>query len=473
MEDAGTVGGCNQGGNIRPQTTGLLSFLLGRGIFMTLIAAFKCADGYVLCADSQETIARAGHDYRVTRQKLVPIAVGKVLMAIAGSGDGDLIDAFIGRFSEKYQQSEIAELDSAVKIFKDEQLAFAKEKKVKIREIDSTFRFLLGAYSDKDKKRRVWKTITGDPIEVTDYALVGVEDERYEYAARNFYRGGMPISQGVFLGLYLMWLAEQTSNYVKAPISVAVLKDNGLHFEDQNKINFIDQKVRLFTAQFEAQFLACSDTGLQGEEFGKRLNEFGKSVVQFRRDYIEEWVGHALDIGLDKIVEPWTQIPPGTTIVVASLTPEQQKAHQEQQADLAQSLRENFAYVQEAERLAANLEALKLCLRKALAHGLQQGDGPTEDENREAARAHGELLQAALMGPYKVGERVCALLSPILDAMPLQIDFGEHQNPAMQRANIEMRIALIDRVRAYLSVTRPSSSETSGAEAQSSEERDA
>ena len=58
------------------------------------------------------------------------------------------------------------------------------------------------------------------------------------------------------------------------------------------------------------------------------------------------------------------------------------------------------------------------------------------------------------MGPYKVDERVCALLSPIIDAMPLQIGFGEHLNPSMQRANAEMRIALIDRVLAYLSAER-------------------
>jgi 20S proteasome alpha/beta subunit len=432
---------------------------------MTLIAGFKCADGYVICADSQETVG----SYRATRQKLVSIAVGRVRMAIAGSGDGDLIDTFVGRFSQKYQQSEIAELDSAVEVFKDELLAFAKEKDVEIREIGETFRFLLSAYSEKDKKCRLWKTITGDPIEVTDYAIVGVEDERYEYAARNFYRAGMPISQGVFLGLYLMWLAEQTSNYVKAPISIAVLKDNGLYFEDQNKINSIDQKVRLFTAQFEAQFLACSDTGLQGEEFGNRLKEFGRTVVQFRCDYIEEWVGHALDTGLDKIVEPWTQIPPGTTIITVPLTPEQQKSQYEQQARLAQSLRDNFAHVQEPERIVANLEALKLALQKTLAHGLHQGDGPTEGENREAARAHGELMQAALMGPYKVDGKVCALLSPIIDAMPLQIGFGEHQNPALQRANTEMRIALIDRVLAYLSATIAPISEVSGVEKESSE----
>jgi hypothetical protein len=279
----------------------------------------------------------------------------------------------------------------------------------------------------------------------------------------------MPISQGVFLGLYLMWLAEQTSNYVKAPISVSVLKDNGLYFENQNKINSIDQKVRLFTAQFEAQFLACSDTGLQGEEFGNRLKEFGRTVVQFRRDYIEEWAGHALDIGLDKIVEPWTQIPPGTTIITVPLAPEQQKSQQEQQAKLAQSLRENFGHVQEPERIVANLEALKLGLQKTLAHGFHQGDGPKEDESREAARAHGELMQAALMGPYKVDGGVCALLSPILEAMPLQIGFGEHLNPALQRANNEMRVALIDRVLAYLSAAATPLSEASGMGKQSSE----
>ncbi len=418
---------------------------------MTLIAGFKCTDGYVMCADSQETVTRDGFDYRVTRQKLAPVAVGKVPMAIAGSGDGGLIDAFVGRFTQKYQHSEVAELDSAIQIFKEELLAFAKEKGIAIRKIDNSFRFLLGAYSEKDKKCRLWMTITGDPIEITDYALVGVEDERYDYAARNFYRAEMPISQGVFLGLYLMWLAEQTSNYVKAPISVAILKDNGLYFEDQSKINSIDQKVRLFTAQFEAQFLACSDTGLRREEFGNRLMEFGKTVVQFRRDYIEEWVGHALDIGLDKIVESWTQIPPGTTIITIPLTPEQQKSQQEQQARLAQSLRENVPHVQEPERLLANLGAVKLSLQKTLSHGLHHIGGPTEDEQREAARAHGELLQAALMGPYKVDGQVCVLLGQVMEAMPLQIGLGEHVNPTLQRANTEMRIALINRVLAYLS----------------------
>jgi len=43
---------------------------------MTLIAGFKCGDGFVICADSQETVTRDGYDQRVTRQKLVRIALG-------------------------------------------------------------------------------------------------------------------------------------------------------------------------------------------------------------------------------------------------------------------------------------------------------------------------------------------------------------------------------------------------------------
>ena len=116
---------------------------------------------------------------------------------------------------------------------------------------------------------------------------MGYEDTRYDYAARNLFRAGMPLSQGVFLGLYILWLGEHTANYIHAPFTAAILKDNGLQFEDQKKIDSIDQKVRLFTAQFEAQFLACSDTGLQGEEFAKALTEFGATVIQFRREFIE------------------------------------------------------------------------------------------------------------------------------------------------------------------------------------------
>ena len=57
---------------------------------MTLISAWRCNEGYVLCADSQETVA----DYRATVQKITPLAMGNYQVIVAGSGAADLIESF-------------------------------------------------------------------------------------------------------------------------------------------------------------------------------------------------------------------------------------------------------------------------------------------------------------------------------------------------------------------------------------------
>jgi hypothetical protein len=63
---------------------------------MTLIAAFRTKEGVAICADSQETTTNEqGHDYRRTVQKIAPITAGNYQIAIAGSGDAEVIESFI------------------------------------------------------------------------------------------------------------------------------------------------------------------------------------------------------------------------------------------------------------------------------------------------------------------------------------------------------------------------------------------
>lgn len=78
-------------------------------------------------------------------------------------------------------------------------------------------RFLIGALSLIDGKSTLWATRACRLIPVTRYELVGFEDERYRFAAESYLRANTEITtvQGIFLGLHIMWLAEQTSNYVK------------------------------------------------------------------------------------------------------------------------------------------------------------------------------------------------------------------------------------------------------------------
>jgi hypothetical protein len=415
---------------------------------MTLIVGIKCDHGYVVCADSQETVPLAdGTEARVTCQKLVPIPVGKVTVSIAGSGDANLIDAFVERLRVSYAASEISSLDACRTVIQEEIAAFKKEKCLRRTGGQDPFSFLIGAQSQQDRRCVLWRTAAGDLIEIQRYALVGYEDTRYDYAARNLFRVGMPLSQGVFLGLYIMWLGQHTSNYIHAPITVAILKDNGLQFEDQKKIDSIDQKVRLFTAQFESQFLACSDTGLQGEEFGRALTEFGATIVQFRREFIEEWVGQAIDTGLDRTLESWNSVPTGTMIVTVPMQGEAEKSLLEMHERIASDLRRTAAHAQDMERIIANLNTL----RDWLLESNSSEPGPAEVNAEKAQKRHDaltEISQAALMGAYKVTPEIHAWLVQTMNIMVTSPQ--ELTRPRLHKATIAVRIATLDQVLAVI-----------------------
>jgi 20S proteasome alpha/beta subunit len=416
---------------------------------MTLIVGIKCDDGYVVCADSQETVPLAdGTEARVTCQKLVPIPVGKLAVSIAGSGDANLIDAFVERLRVGYAASEISSLDACRTVIQGELAAFKKEKRLRRTGGQDPFSFLIGAQSKQDRRCILWRTAAGDLIEVQRYALVGYEDTRYDYAARNLFRGGMPLSQGVFLGLYIMWLGQHTSNYIHAPITVAILKDNGLQFEDQKKIDSIDQKVRLFTAQFESQFLACSDSGLQGEEFGKALTEFGATIVQFRREFIEEWVGQAIDTGLDRTLESWNSVPTGTVIVTVPIQGGAEKSLLDMQERIAANLRGTAAHTQDIDRIVGNLYILRDWLLEASSSVPGQ---PGEIDAEKAQKRHDaltEINQAAMMGPYKVTPEVHGWLVRTKDFMLTSRE--ELSRPRLHKATIAVRIATIDQALAVI-----------------------
>src|SRR6187397_917372 len=68
---------------------------------VTLIAAFQCDTGVVLCADSQETvdIPERG-SYRVNVNKLEQRDAGKYEVIVGGAGDGALVDGFVDQFVE-------------------------------------------------------------------------------------------------------------------------------------------------------------------------------------------------------------------------------------------------------------------------------------------------------------------------------------------------------------------------------------
>jgi hypothetical protein len=238
---------------------------------MTLIAGLKCVDGYVLCADSQETVRDKGLEYRVMRKKIAPIKHKDFEMAVAASGDGPTINAFIARIKKSNKTISYVDLDQISTWLYRELKAYLKEQQIRPKNINSSIRLNVGVWH-KDGTGALWDTEGGEIAEIEDYSIIGFADFKYEYAVQQLYRDDLTIAQGIFLGLYVMSLAERTSNYVKGPISVVVVRNSGIHPQAPKVVTELDNRVQLFAAQFDKLLLSCPDTGLQHGQFADKVN---------------------------------------------------------------------------------------------------------------------------------------------------------------------------------------------------------
>lgn len=406
---------------------------------MTLIAGFKCREGFVISADSQVT---AG-DYRASHRKLSPWQSGNFEIALAGSGDnGDVIDSFEERLKTNlsaWQSDSLEEL----KEFIHEEL-----KDFHVNELGGhppdDMRFLIGARSTPQGKSALWSTKLFRLKEVETYELVGAEDIRYDFAAEGYYRSDITIVQGIFLSLYIMWLAERTSNLVKAPIAVTVLRDNGLHPQQDRLIDALHERVKLFAAQFERLFLVCPDTGLQHGEFAAKVNEFVSTIAALRADYVSESVGAAVDEGLDRIADPYTLIPAGTLISLDPNSAEQKRL----QENLTAALRENEDGKQQSGRVLANLNTLRTSRQRRLAVLMEEGELLPAEDTLADAKAFEEIFAAASMGAYRTTEEVVQRLNRVVWFIRSDLGLGDH-------VNLQLQIAVIDQTMQYVQTHRP------------------
>jgi hypothetical protein len=262
---------------------------------VTLIAGFKCSDGFVICADSQETVGA----YRVSQQKLIPFSAGNFELVAGGSGtNGTLIDSFVQRLQDNLGTATIKTLPELRDFIRQEMMDFNAREASSYSRKDREMRFVIGARSLGPAAAGAWVTSASRLTPIDGSTLIGWEDYRYTDVLTRLYRPGIPIGQGIFLGLHLMSLAEQTSNYIKAPVTVVTVKDHELKTIPQAQVDALQDRVKLFGSQFDALFLACPDTGLQPAQFVEKLKEFVETVVHLRGEYTEDSIQEMLTQGL-------------------------------------------------------------------------------------------------------------------------------------------------------------------------------
>jgi hypothetical protein len=138
-----------------------------------------------------------------------------------------LLDSFEQRLKDNLSvTTELQSLAALKEFIEQELLDFRKNEAMAYPSRERAMRFIIGARSIPQSKSALWSTSASRLRPIDDYSLVGFGDERYELAAQSLYRDDVTPVQGIFLGLHIMWLAEQTCNFVKAPVTVVVLRDN-------------------------------------------------------------------------------------------------------------------------------------------------------------------------------------------------------------------------------------------------------
>ncbi len=290
---------------------------------MTLIAALRCENGVVICADTQETVG----SYRVSVDKIAPREVGEYELVIGGAGNsGGLIDDFTESFSRSVEgwPAKLSEQDIRLKI-RRALFEFHRDtvNYYPAAPDDKLLEFIIcikGKMHNLMKANEfpgyfLWKTSGTSLVTVNDYKLLGFDDMRYEHEAKRLYFPQITMAQAVMLCINLFSMAKVTSNYIGLETQVITVRLYGMMLMRADDVRDLEQRTATFNQALAELVLACPDLSIHNDEFRDLLTNFEQRVMQLREQYFEIVATNYLDRMQDNHTpyssEPFQTMPGG------------------------------------------------------------------------------------------------------------------------------------------------------------------
>jgi len=277
---------------------------------MTLIAAFRTKDGVAICADSQETIG----DFRQTVQKIAPISVAGYQLVIAGSGDADPIEGFIIRVKRRFSQESLPPTtDHALFLLEDELALFYSKDLAS----EQSMKLFIAVSCPASKEYKVWVSYQHILKELGDVELIGWEEPLYKVTATRMYQPNMSLQQAVIAAVNVLVIGEESSNYIKGPFSLAIIRENGIWIETEEYINTLRDRLNKFEAYTNQILLACADTSIYSRDLHKALVNFAVTAQTMHEEQINEAIAKSAKRGF-QINDPLSKVPPGILVEVGN-----------------------------------------------------------------------------------------------------------------------------------------------------------
>jgi hypothetical protein len=273
---------------------------LPRRKLVTLFAGFRCAyqqqpsePVFVVCADSQETIEEPdGSSYRVSLQKIKPKKCGNFDIAIGGSSpSGELLDACVNRIEENVMSFTGTTIPELKKFISNELLDFGRKDAKLFSRKERTANLLILARSVPASTVECWHTRASQLLPVERKVLIGWDEKLYKHILDRLYPETgpfLPPQQAVLLGLHLLKIAEDTSNYVKAPITVIVGHQSTIQELPADRVQKSRERIELFRAQTDRILLSLADHTIRRPEYEAKLDEVKATALQLRDEFVQD-----------------------------------------------------------------------------------------------------------------------------------------------------------------------------------------
>jgi hypothetical protein len=296
---------------------------------VTIIAGFKCNDGIVLCADTQETIGDSKRN--VPKLRFEPLDppfgsdVSSLATAFCGAGNGPFIDKLVDVAWKSAQVASSLDdacdrIEQAIKGFYEEfgriyQPGYCPTVEliygVKMKDEDPIY----GGFS------RMFHASGPIINEKFGYSAAGIGDYMAAFLASRMYDKHLNIRQCIILAAYVLFQAKEHVDGCGGESHIAVLRNDGTSgLVDASNVKTITELLETADKRIGSVIMQYADIGLSDTQFDKQSREELEILLSLRQHRLAELINHvnALeatfgmkfsdDLGLPiDTSSPWTQ----------------------------------------------------------------------------------------------------------------------------------------------------------------------
>jgi 20S proteasome alpha/beta subunit len=256
---------------------------------VTIVAGFKCKEGVVLCADTQETIEPLKR--HVPKLRIQPNKdfyggdlADELMVAFAGAGDGPFIDKLTSRAWEDAQVgTNIEEVSNDI------------EKSIKNTYKEYGQIYQTGycpqvslLYGIKMHGKSLLFRADGPVVNEKDtYDCAGTGLYLSNFLCSRMYRNNLTLEQATILAAYVLFQAKEHVDGCGGQSHVAILKNNGGSGMAEN-LTGITKQIQLVDRNVEQIVLSAADLTIDEEKYNGDLTKFIKLLTLTRKMHADD-----------------------------------------------------------------------------------------------------------------------------------------------------------------------------------------